>query len=327
MSFDMLFNALSPLSDEGISELDKYSNRESSIISLLNPACENTILKDFNGQKFSVSETEFTIFQFYTDTLHIDTLTNFVSDKKSYYDPINFQITDNSMIINILSYNTLVDIIKSINGRYVFLTINYTSDAFTSAHRAILSLDKNTNNIYLLEPNGRPTFFSRILGVGSENFIEYFFDYYIGQLNEIFGTKFTYIHSNMWNKTHIVLNNSTNVSISDGDCLTISLMICQLINNLEMEPEKLYMIIKKLSDNEFVCLIRSYSIGIIKYLMNGPNSKYIKYIDNLYSIYSDMKDTYDFKSINDASNFLSEIKKLNPEFYNDLTQIYQIVTA
>ncbi|QKF94713.1 hypothetical protein QKU48_gp1255 [Fadolivirus algeromassiliense] len=326
MSFELLFSALSPLTDNGIEELDKYSEKEGYMMSTLSPSSENIILRDFAGQTQLNHDSEFTIFQLYMEDINVESITDFLPQENVYHDPINFQITDNSIVVNALSIGTLADTIKKSKNRYIFLPTNYTCETHNSGHRAVVVIDRNSKQVYLMEPNGRPSYFNSILGAQLENYIEFFLDYYIQQLNNAFSMNLNYINSNVWNSTRIVLNNSSNTQISKGDCLTISLLICQLVNNLEMEPGYVYEMIKSMSDNEFVSIIRSYSIGIIKYLKNSKNKRDLIYTEKLYNMYSDMKDANNFKSVYEINTFLHDTKKKNPELYHDLTKIYNLVT-
>jgi len=327
MSYDLIFNALSPLTYDGMEELDKYSEKEGYMIATVSSSSENIILQDFTGQIDINKDAEFTIYQMNIENNKVTHITNFIPEKNVYHSPINFQITDNSIVTNILSIGTLIDHMNQNKNRYIFLPTNYNCETNNTGHRAVTVIDKTEKEIYLLEPNGIPTYFNSILGIQLDTYIEFFLDYYVRQINDIFSMNYKYINSNVWNPSNIILNNSSNIQTSKGDCLTISLIICQLINNLEMAPGNVYEIVKMLTDSEFVSIIRSYTIGILKYLKHSKNNKDLMYTERLYAMYSEIKNSVDLKSVFEINNFLHDTKKHNPEFYSDLTQIYGLVTV
>ena len=94
-----------------------------------------------------------------------------------------------------------------------------------------------------------------------------------------------------------------------------------------MAPGNIYEIVKMLTDSEFVSIIRSYTIGILKYLKHNKNNKDLIYIERLYTMYSEIKNSVNLKSVFEINKFLYDTKKHDPEFYSDLTQIYGLVTV
>lgn len=327
MAYELIYSALSPLTDNGIDELGKYSDKEGYMISTLSASSENIILYDFTHQMDIIKDAEFTILQMHIETNTITSLTDFIPPNNVHYEPINFQITDTSIIANVLSVGTLVDYIRKSKNRYLFLPIHYGCETYNYGHRAVMVIDKKEKHVYLLDPNGIPSYFNTVLELQLENSIEFFLDYYIRQLNDVFSMDYKYIHTNIWNPSKIVLNNTSNVQMSRGDCLTISLMICQLINNLEMAPGNIYELVKMLTDSEFVSIIRSYSLGILKYLRYSKNRNDLMYTERLYAMYLEIKNSVNLKSVYELGNFLTETKKNNPEFYDDLTKIYKLIAV
>ena len=322
MSFDIFLEALAPLAFNGFNELDKYGEKEGYIIATLSMKNEAKILKEFLGQPY-LSDPEYSVFQLNIPNNKLETITHF-TEKYNIY-PITFQISENSIVINALSIFTLGNYLLATDNRYIFLPVDYRCEIKNAGHRATVVIDKEIAKVYLLEPNGRPSYFNNIMG-NIENEIESFFDKYFQQINEMFGTKYEYIKTNTWNPTNIVLNNTSNVKLSNGDCMTISMILCQIIKTLELNPTTLYNEFKKLSDNESVAIIRSYSIGLIKHLRSVGKDTSILQVDAIYKMYLDMKDGLpNVKSLADFHRYLYEISKSIPDLYKDITSMYKVV--
>jgi len=341
MSFDIFLEALAPLAFNGFNELDKYGEKEGYIIATLSMKNEAKILKEFLGQSY-LSDPEYSVFQLNISNNKLEIVTHF-TEKYNIY-PITFQISENSIVINAISIFTLGNYLLNTDNRYIFLPVDYRCEIKNAGHRATVVIDKeiinnkiinnkiinnkiknNKAKVYLLEPNGRPSYFNNIVG-NIENKIESFFDKYFQQINEMFGTKYEYIKTNTWNPTNIVLNNTSNVKLSNGDCMTISMILCQIIKTLELNPTILYNEFKKLSDNESVAIIRSYSIGLIKHLRSVGKDTSILQVDAIYKMYLDMKDGLpNIKSLADFHRYLYEISKTIPDLYKDITSMYKVV--
>lgn len=325
MSFETLFAALSPLADNGLVELESYGEKEAYIMSTLSIEQEALIFNEFIGQVYIDDCPEYSIFRMDLDNKEMILVTDFKPDKEEYYYPINFQITEDNIVINALSIMTLYNFLKRTNNRYVFLPINYECEIKDSGHRAVLSFDKTANKVYLLEPNGKPNFFNNVIGNINHD-IELFLEKYTDLMNNVVDSNYKYIKTSIWNQKQIVLNNTSNTKISRGDCMSISILLCHLLYNLEYEPYVLYNSINNLSDSECVLIIRSYSVGLINYLKNNKDNKNILYVENLYKMYTDMKDGLpNVNSITDFNKYLILMHKKDPDLYEDLTKIYNLV--
>ncbi len=321
MSFELFLSALSPLANNGFNELEKYTEREAYITATLSPKYEAIILKELLDQPY-IHNPEYSIFQYDIQKHTLELITSFI-EKNSIY-PINFQIADKNVIVNCLSILSLGTFLINSDNRYVFLPVNYESEVKKGGHRATLVIDNKDNNVYLLEPNGRPSYFNTLVS-NSEAAIESFYEQYFDMINSMFQTKYKYIKTHIWNHKNIVLNNTSNVKLSNGDCMILSMILCQLIKNLEMTPEVMYQKFKSMSDDECVSLIRSYSMGLIRYVRATKRDKVVDKIDGLYNVYILLKDGMsNIKSFYEFNHYLREMKGKLPEFYKELLTAHKI---
>ena len=325
MSFETLFSALSPLTDSGVSQLDKYSEKDAYVMSTMSTIHEYKILHKYTEQPY-LKNPEYSVFQMDIQSNQLVFISDFLPIKNQKHYPINFQINNkSSIVINALSILTLGNYLSNCKNRYIYLPIDYTCDTKASGHRAILMYDIKLQKVYLLEPNGKPSFFNNVIG-NIEMEIELFFEKYTEQLNELFCMNYKYIKTNIWNINNIVLNNTSNTKLSKGDCLSISLLMCHLITNLEYDPYQLYKSIKGLSDDEFVTIIRSYSMGIINYLKKSKDNKNIIFVEKLFYAYQEMKSGMpQIQSVHDFHKYLYDLQKNDKELYKSLSTIYNLV--
>lgn len=329
MSFELFLAALKPLADNGFNELEKYTEKEAFIIATLSPKCESIILKAALNQPY-LNHAEYSIFHIDSTSDNISGITNFTDENILY--PINLQIYDNNIIVNILSYETFGNYQLDNKNKYTFLPVNYSCENKKYGHRATIVIDNILGSVYLLEPNGKPTYFNSIISKKEfsnihssysktqfSDKIESFFENYFDKINEMFGLNYKYIKTNVWNPSNIILNNTSNVKLSNGDCMTISMILCQLINNLELKPQDLYKQFNELSDEESVCLIRSYSMGLIMYFKAIKINNHISQIDGLWNAYDIMKVTLpNIKSFIEFCKYVEENKNKMPSFINDI---------
>lgn len=318
MSFELFLSALKPFSEKGFNKLETYGEKEAYIISSLSPKYELMIMKDIIKQP-DIQNCEYSIMQFDINTHKLNIITNFIEE--NIISPINFQITDDSIIVNCVSVHSLGSYLINSNNRYTFLSIDYQSEIYDLGHRAILVVDNKYYKVYLLDPNGKASYFNRIIN-NVDNLIESYIDQYFNMINTIFQTDYKYIKTNIWNSKNICINDTSNIKLSSGDCMTISLMLCQIIKNLEITPETLYTKLKDMSDDEIVSLIRSYSLGLIEYIT--PFGK-LNNINRLYNIYEILKGANtDFNSFIEFNQYLHKKKEKLPDLYLELLSAYNI---
>jgi len=315
MSFELFLSSLSPIADKGFSELEKYGEKEAYITSSLSASYESLILSEILGQP-PLNNPEYSIFQCNMQTHKLELMTNFM--EKNIIYPFNFQIIDSGVIVNCLSVHSLGFYLISSKNRYTFSPIQYESDAKQSGHRATIVIDNKDSKVYLLDPNGEASYFNNIVG-NIDNVIESFCEQYFNMVNGMFQTKYKYVRLNVWNRKGVSINNTSNAKISNGDCMILSMILCHLIKTLEMTPEQLYAKFKDMSDDEVVSLIRSYSMGLIRYLRPIKKDKSLDRIDGLYKVYEIVKDDMaNFKTFSEFNQYVWKMKGKLPELYTEL---------
>lgn len=254
----------------------KYSQFETILCSLTNQMpiskiknLEYTIYK----QNFMTSK-----FEHYLDIKHDSSIVSY---------PNEVQISDQTMVLNMMSIRSMVDYINKhkSNRRYIYFPFTYSSETKTCSHQAMLVLDTMENNVYLMDPNGSTSYFNDILyeslmkngfvdenkarqmnnmyGINYNSVVEDMIQKYFEQF-QIFNMKYTYIRTKKWNPYRKSLNSSKyeDTYIGTGHCVILTLLLCHFSSVTGYDLEEIWKVFGKLSKDDMVVLINNYTCNI-----------------------------------------------------------------
>ena len=193
-------------------------------------------------------------------------LISYIFDKKNNLYPIIISIFNNHLILYTITPYCLYKFIQeNINNRYIFLSLTYQCEDNFS-HQASIMFDNKSNKIYLIDPNGGPSYFNDYVGINTENLIDHLLEKYFAELKN-FGSNYEYIFTEVWNPSKIVINkNFNNDYIGSGHCVAFTFLLVHIFCILNMEPEDVYKIFESLADEEILYLISKYTSGIYNLL-------------------------------------------------------------
>jgi len=233
-------------------------------------------------------------------------ITNHIPNEQVY--AISFDITNDKIILDGISHDHILKIIEKNDADHIFLPVLYACDAENSGHFGLLALYKKTKCAYLVDPNGKPTYFDNILAMDISSMIE---DLLVNYFESI---DYTFVKSSVWNKNKIYLNkNFGDVGIESGNCMILGIMMCNMIYITDIDPNELFQIFNKLSSHELAYFIKQYSIGMYNVLEFDGRCK-----SKLYDMYELYKQMIPECKFNDFQMMVNDIKKENPETYMDV---------
>ena len=144
----------------------------------------------------------------------------------------------------------------------VFLFVGYGCELEDAAHRAAVLIDNAKRKIFLIDPNGRPSYFNKIHGTNMEFAIDTMLSKYFAKLQK-FGVDYKYVHSNVWNKKNIYLNKRFhNTVVGSGHYVPLTYILIHILSAGDYDILFTYELLKMLSDEELLFLIKNYSLGI-----------------------------------------------------------------
>jgi hypothetical protein len=319
ISFTGILKSLNSITE--FSSNEPLSERALHCIKMLSAADVNIILPIICNQQPLVKPTYF----IYKQTLQDDRfeyITTF-DDPKSNTPPINFDVSDDSLILNILSFEDIIKLLNS-NLTHIFLTVVYFCNSKDCGHQSVLFLNVVQQEIYLIEPNGRPTFYDSVfkhnVGIKLENMLRTFFE----EFNVANGYQFRYIHTNEWNPTEICLNKQYESIIGSGFCVALSLILCHVIVSFQYHPTKIYKMLKDLSNGEMLIIINDYSSAIFNILNQADAYKNNRM--SLFDAYEKTKIVYPIESYNKFVKLTDKIDKIDSTIKRN-SQYYDFILA
>jgi hypothetical protein len=215
---------------------------------------------------------------------HLDVAVDLRQAKTSYHNEI--QCTETCMTLTMLSLDSLFEyIMKHDKKQYIFMPFNYSSPIKEAGHQAALVLDNNNHKVYLLDPNGSPTYFNNLLadqlknefttddeaqllnhsyGVDYSIYVENMLSAYFDQL-ELYGLKYSYVKMQRWNPYGISLNGDFNNSvIGNGHCVILVFLLMHYATTTKLPIEDTLQSIGKFTKNELATIINNYTCNIYK---------------------------------------------------------------
>lgn len=187
------------------------------------------------------------------------------------YDPTEYHTTldttEQYLLLNALSPQTLCNyVLDNQHIRFIFIPLNYMTESKESGHIASLVFDNLTKKVYMVDSNGRSTYFDQLLDQPMNQYIEYMLSNYIQEINKL-SFSYQYIFTSQWNSKNLYMNKHfKNDYIGVGHCLILTLMISHIITQFNMDPKDTFELLSQLSDEEILFSIKEYCLGIYNIL-------------------------------------------------------------
>lgn len=199
------------------------------------------------------------------------------------------------------------------------MPIIYSSDLKDAGHIGFMLVDSEQNCAYLVDPNGKPTYFNNVVNYNvSDKIEEMLYKYF-----KCVGVE--YIHSNIWNSNNIVINkNFRNNYISSGHCSILTIMLSHMICKTDMSPKEIYQILGSLNNYELMFVIKIYSEYV--YMLLNENNK-LKSHNKIYNLYNMVKSNFDI-NLDEYMKIYSSIAHNNPSnIDNNIMEIFGLITV
>jgi len=234
-------------------------------ISTLHPQIWNQLILFLTGQKITKVDS-YGIYKQDYETLNFELITYIMNKPNSYYEFI-LNISNSHILLNAISPSILAThIANNIDRKNIYLPLIYSCDTKEYSHIALIVINIKDKKIYLLDPNGSPTYFDEVFGndltIPISYQIEMTLSQYFNELSNL-GGSYEYVPVSSWNKTQISLNKSfKNDYVGSGHCMMFTLLFSNLLNMLDSDPYTIFKILKSYSDEELLFIIKEYSLGI-----------------------------------------------------------------
>lgn len=222
------------------------------------------VIRLINKQK-KIKKAQHIIYKQSYITLNMEPVSYVFTKIRNVYHTC-FDVSDEYLILNALTpYYLYKYINKNRHINYIFLTLNYGCNAKIQHHQAGILIDNKNEKIYLIDPNGFPTYFNELFGIDMSYMIEKLLYEYFLELKK-FGFNYEYIFTYQWNPNCICLNKifPDNNYIGSGHCVILTILIFHLINVFNYNPIEIYEMLNKLSDEELLYIIKNYTTTIYK---------------------------------------------------------------
>ena len=261
--FCEIHQALQPIIK--LSKHTDYSDNVKSFVSKLSYKQFEHVLRQVNKQSI-LQYKEYAVYKQNYNTLKLELISN-VSNTDSNEFHTTFDTTEEVLLLNTLSPQCLTNyILDNSHLKYIFIPINYMNDTKNSGHIALLMFDNNAKTVYMIDPNGKSTYFDNIFHEYMNQYIEHMLSQFIGELNK-YGLVYKYIYANMWNRNTICINKHyNNKYIGTGHCVILSLMIANLIVVCNTSPKDIYDLFNNMFEDEILFIIKEYSLGVYNML-------------------------------------------------------------
>ncbi len=268
--FNNIINSL-----ETITSLSSNCNFDEKIREFMKTMSFSTfekLLMMLSGQK-KLKNKQYAIYkQTYKEMKYelIDYITNILDDVY----PFVIDSCDESLILNAIAPFCLSEYIKqNCKQKRIFLPLNYYTGLQSTGHQAVIMFDNSRKKIYVIDPNGKPTFLNELFDTDLSSEIETMLTKYFSELKN-FDLNYKYVCISEWNKNNICINRTfNNELIGSGNCVVTTLLIVQVICSLSLTAKEIFRSFEKLSDEELMFLIKTYSSGIYNTLNLETNKK------------------------------------------------------
>ena len=263
----MAFNEISATLKSMIYNTDsiaKFDKDEQIKLKKLAYSKYEKIINMINSQS-PIIDKEYSLYKLEYSTLAFEKISDICNDKRDNYVNV-IDSTDTCLLLNSLSVEYLANyLLDHSHLDNVFLTLNYGSNLSSAAHQSCIYFDNANRKVYMLDPNGRSTFFNSIFGQDMNYYVELILAKYVAELSS-YGLEYEYITCDRWNKDEIVLNKHFKNDVLDpGHCVITTLLLIHMVNTY-IDPSLAIQMFKHLTDDELLYFIREYSIGVYQLL-------------------------------------------------------------
>lgn len=265
------------------------------------------------------------IYSIYTQDLHYEESHgddfNFITDHVPNVSifPMSLDITNTKISMDALEILTVMKFIESCDNKYVILPIIYNCDLKKSGHIGCVVIDKEYRLVYLVDPNGKPSYFDNVLKLNVCNKIEDMLSKYFEMIDIVF------IPSSEWNPNNIVINKHfQNQCIGSGHCSILTIMISHLLFETNETPQKIFEVLGGLNNDELLFIIKSYSIYI--YQLLNKHSKLDK-LNKIYGLYDIVKSNVSM-NLDEFLDMYNAVGKNDPTNVEDnILSIFGLITV
>ena len=281
ISMNILENAAGPIipfMEDGICDEITYKK-----IATINNENYERLLEFFINQKSPGKNSSYSLYK--TDIYsgifshHLD-IASGVGD--SFHATL--QCDDRHILLHTLSVDSMMEFLNNnVSQRYVFMPLVFGTEVKEKGHFGVVVFDLKANDVFMLDPNGKTSFFDNIfieyskksgehvyenyekdLYIDGGSLVDKLIEGYVNELNFVFDLGLKYIGSSAWNpKTYVINRTFSNENvIGSGHCVAITTMLIHLLHLSDSSVTDVYEKLGKLSDVHIMEIINGYSVGI-----------------------------------------------------------------
>lgn len=216
------------------------------------------------------------------------------SPSNMFYNVV--QLDGSNIFLNCLQIDSLANFIKvnsKEGSKYVFIPVVFGSEIDEVGHASSLVFNKDDNICFFLDPNGRTNFFddslikytkkslegsmtdaeiklyTKNLIVNTEVLLEKLLEFYVNQMNEFIGTKYTFMSRKSYSPKIVCLNGQNDSSvIGSGHCVIVSMLLMHYLSITDESIVDVYNNFGKINYRELIEIINSYSVGFYNMLLS-----------------------------------------------------------
>lgn len=155
---------------------------------------------------------------------------------------VTIQASDYQILLHIYAPLILSMYLKmNDDKRFIFIPVGFGMEGENSAHQTMLCIDMFKKRAYLLDPNGKSTYFDNKIPTNKNLFnsceplIESLLCYYFEEFSKL-GTNIIFINRKKWNPIMVNINIAQNTISPNGNCVVTSLMISHYLNVAQCDP-------------------------------------------------------------------------------------------
>lgn len=259
--FQTVHNIVSSITDLAID--NEFSDKHKHFIERMPYKQFDNVFQMITNQK-PIKNIAYSIYKMDYETMDFEFVAYDLSDidtDNTYHTVID--ISDKHLLLNTLTPACLAEYINdNENNETLFLTFNYYCSAKKEAHQSCIHINTKSKKIYLIDPNGSPDYFNNIFDIDLSFLVEKMLHNYFLELNMLnYNFKYEFIGS--WNNKRLAINtNFKETYIGSGHCVVLTFILAHVISILKCHPLDAYIMLKELSEEELLYIIKDYTSAI-----------------------------------------------------------------
>ncbi len=264
--FQTVQQIISSITDlsEGKETTDKeFTDKHKKFLTQMDYKYFDKVFQMITNQK-PIKNPQYSIYKmaYDDDALECEFVSYVLSDPGDVYHTV-IDASDKHLVLNTLTPACLAQYIKdNEKNETVFITFNYSCSAQDAQHQASILINTKTKKIYLVDPNGSTCYFNNIFDMGLDTLVEKMLHNYFAELKK-FDYDFKYEFIGTWNKKTVALNTSfKDTFIGTGHCVVLTSILAHIISILKCNPLDAYLMLKELSEEEMLFIIKEYTSAI-----------------------------------------------------------------